>query len=181
MEKNSLVLRYAIYSALFTALYVAGTFIRIPIGPVPIVLTNLFIFLGGLVLPWSWSMASVVLYLLLGAVGLPVFSGGGGPAYFAGPTGGYLAGYLVAVCVISLISRAGKARLPFLILSLTAGILAIYACGVPWLKKVLDLPWHRAALVGMLPFIPGDVIKAAAAAGVFLLFRRVDPNAAYKR
>ena len=181
MEKSALNLRYAIYSALFTALYIAGTFIRIPIGPVPITLTTLFIFLGALTLPWSWGLSSVALYLLLGVLGLPVFAGGGGPAYFAGPTGGYLAGYLAAMCAVNLISRGGKSRLPFIIVALITGILVVYACGVPWLKTALAISWKKAAILGMLPFIPGDAVKAAAALGIFILLKRVDPNAAYTR
>ncbi|TFG65397.1 MAG: biotin transporter BioY [Spirochaetales bacterium] len=171
-------LRYSIFAALFTALYIAGTFVRIPVGPVPIVLTNMFIFLGGLVLPLPWAAASVLLYLLLGTAGLPVFSGGGGPAYFAGPTGGYLIGYLAAVCAVSLVSRIGKRKLPVIIISLAVGIIIIYALGLPWLKFKLDLSWRKALPAGLLPFIPGDVIKAAAAFGAFIIYRRVASHAA---
>jgi len=181
MEKEALSLRGGIYSALFSALYVAGTYIRIPLGPVPIVLTNMFIFLGGLILPWPWAAASAGLYLLLGVVGLPVFSGGGGPAYFAGPTGGYLFGYPAAAACIGLVSKRGGGKRVFPIVSLAAGILLIYACGVPWLKMVLKISWAKAFAAGMLPFIPGDAVKAAAAYGIFLLYKRVLPHATFTR
>ncbi|MGD9200475.1 MAG: biotin transporter BioY, partial [Chitinispirillia bacterium] len=100
MERDTI--RNLIFTALFAALMVMGTYIRIPIGPVPVVLTNFFIFLAGLFLGSWWGMASVGLYLLMGALGLPVFSSGGGIAIFAGPTGGFLVGYLSAVFLCGL-------------------------------------------------------------------------------
>ena len=75
MNQTSLELRKLVYSALFAALIAAGAFITIPIGPVPIVLQNLFVLLAGLLLGAKWGLITVAVYLLAGLVGLPVFAG----------------------------------------------------------------------------------------------------------
>jgi biotin transport system substrate-specific component len=98
-------LRMMVYASLFAALTAVGAFLAIPIGPVPIVLQNMFVYLAG----GRWGLASVGVYLLAGACGLPVFAGGlGGISRFIGPTGGYLIGYLPAVFLIGKISFLKK-------------------------------------------------------------------------
>ena len=166
-------LRMSIYASLLCALTAAGAYLAIPIGPVPIVLANLFIILAGLLLGPRWGLASVALYLFLGALGLPVFAGGaGGIGHFAGPTGGYLLGYLPAVFVVGLISRQphtdaegmqGHVVLGKDIIAATAGSLIVYACGLPWLMAVTKMTLSGAVAAGMLPFLPGDGLKIAAA------------------
>ena len=184
-EVNRETLKYMILTSLMTALMIVGAYIRVPIGPVPFVLTNMFVFLAGLFLGPKWGSASVALYLFLGLVGLPVFSGGGGPGYFAGPTGGYLIGYLGAAAVVGLITprtrvvRGGRGSAPaalFTVLALAAGIIVIYAFGIPWLKLVLDMSWGKALAAGFVPFLLGDVLKAAAAAGVKISVDRFLPH-----
>ena len=97
-------LRMSVFSALFSALIIVGAYLKIPVGPVPIVLANFFVLLAGVLLGPKWGAASVGLYLLLGVVGLPVFAGGGGIAYLTGPTGGFLIGYLPAAFLAGVIS-----------------------------------------------------------------------------
>jgi biotin transport system substrate-specific component len=158
-------LRMVVYSSLMVALTVAGAYIAIRIGPVPIVLQNLFILLTGLLLGWRWGLASVALYLGLGALGLPVFAeGGGGLGHFAGPTGGYLLGYLPAVALVGLISQKGTIFLE--ILALVVGALVVYAAGVPWLMWRLGTGLRRALEVGFFPFLIVDALKIAAAFGI---------------
>ena len=101
-------LQSTVYASLFAALIACGAYlaIPIPISPVPIVLQNLFVLLAGLLLGGRWGLASVGIYLLAGAVGLPVFTGGkGGVAHFFGPTGGYLVGFAASVFVAGLIAH----------------------------------------------------------------------------
>ena len=165
-----------VFSALFTALIIAGSYIRIPIGPVPIVLATLFVLLAGLLQTFRWALASVLLYLLLGAIGLPVFTAGGGIAYFAGPTGGYLIGYLAAALVTNIVST-GRAETKLRdLLAVIAGTLTIYLFGVPWLKVALDFTWRKTLAAGLLPFLIGDGIKAAAAYVAFISLKRGYPE-----
>ena len=159
-------LRLTVFSALFTALIVVGAYLKSPLGPVPIVLANFFVILAGVVLGAKWAAASVGLYLLIGAFGLPVFAGGGGLAYLSGPTGGFLLGYLPAAVVAGVISRRGKDHPVKDAAGLIAGALVIYAIGVPWLKNSLDMSWTKSLAVGMIPFLIGDGIKIAVAFAV---------------
>ena len=104
-----------------------------------------------------------------GAVGLPVFSGGGGGlGHLAGPTGGYLIGYLPAVVLIGWI---GRGVMLFDVLALLIGTCVIYACGVFWLVAVRGNPPAAALSMGVLPFLPGDALKVAAALSISRLAR----------
>ncbi len=156
-------LQMTVYSSLMAALIAVGAFIAVPIGPVPIVLQNMFVMLAGLLLGTSWGLASVALYLLAGICGLPVFSGGGaGLAHIFGPTGGYLLGYLPAVLTIGLVSEKATSMLPKLI-ALLVGAAFVYLFGVTWLKIATGMSFQKALTVGMLPFLVGDAIKIVAA------------------
>ncbi len=158
-------LKMTVYTALFVALISIGAFIAIPIGPVPIVLQNMFVLLAALLLGPVWGLACVGIYLLIGLAGLPVFSAGrSGIGQLFGPTGGYLLGYLPAVFVTAGISKAFGKKLPGDIVAMIVGSLIVYAAGVPWLKVVTYMPFEKALTVGMYPFIPGDIIKIIAAA-----------------
>ena len=164
MEASSQQLKRMVYAALMAALTAAGAYIAIPLGPVPIVLQNLFIMLAGLLLGGRWGLISVAVYLLAGAVGLPVFAGGtGGVGKFVGPTGGYLLGFGAAAYLIGIISESGRGRVTIDVLAMVAGTLIIYAFGVSWLKVVTGISFSKALTVGMLPFLIGDALKIAAA------------------
>ncbi len=164
MERSKL--RSMALASLMAALTAVGAYISIPVGPVPIALQNMFVLLAGLLLGPAWGTASVLLYLFLGAAGLPVFTGGGGGlAHFAGPTGGYLLGYLPAVAVTGAISRAGKS--PFAdAAAAVLGDLLDYAAGVPWLMLATHMSVGKAVTAGFAVFIPGDALKIAAAVAV---------------
>ena len=156
--------RPVVYSALFIALISVGAFIAIPVGPVPIVLQNMFVLLAGLILPPAWAAGCVAVYLLMGFAGLPVFAGGtSGIGKVFGPTGGYLLAYLPAAFVSSVISGPDGKRLVRDIAAIIAGMAVIYGLGVPWLKYVLALSWEKTLTVGLYPFLIGAVIKMAAA------------------
>src|SRR4030067_297492 len=102
-------LRFTVLASLMAALTAVGAYIHIPIGPVPIVLSGLFVLLSGLLLGSRWGLISILVYLLVGAIGIPVFAGGkGGFAHFFGPTGGYLFGYALAAWVTGLISEHSR-------------------------------------------------------------------------
>lgn len=171
---SSTSLRMTVYASLMAALTAAGAYLSIPIGPVPIVLQNLFIFLSGLLLGPVWGTVSVGVYLLSGILGLPVFAGGiGGIGRFAGPTGGYLLGFLPAVCVIGFISNVSKTNVVRDLLAMICGSLIIYACGLSWLKILTNMTLGKTLAVGMYPFLPGDALKMAAAVPIAKALRPV--------
>ena len=171
-------LHQTVYASLFAALIAAGAFLAVPIGPVPIVLQNMFVLLTGLLLGPRWGLAGVGVYLLAGAVGLPVFAGGtGGIGRLLGPTGGYLLAYLPAVWIVGLVSGRTQGRIIGDVAAMVLGTLIIYGMGVPYLKVVTGMPWSKAVAVGMLPFLIGDGVKIAAAA---VIARTLRPMTAEK-
>jgi len=157
-------LRMVVLTSLMAALMAVGSYIHVPIGPVPIVLTNLFVLLSGLLLGSRWGIASAGLYLLVGAIGMPVFYGGkGGVAHLLGPTGGYLFGFSLSAWITGFISERFRHSMTGRVTAVLIGSLIIYGLGVPWLKMITKMPWSKAWMVGMIPFLPGDALKAAVA------------------
>jgi biotin transport system substrate-specific component len=154
-----------VWTALMAALIGAGAYLIVPIGPVPVSMQPFFIFLAGYLLGPRRAVLAMGLYLLAGTIGLPVFSGGkSGLAHLIGPTGGYLFGFLATALLCGL-ARTADGRLPWTrgLGAGLAGVGAAYVAGAAWLKTVLDLTWTKAAAVGILPFIPWDIIKVVAA------------------
>ena len=166
-------LRWMVLASLMAALTAVGAYIHVPIGPVPIVLSTLFVLLAGLLLGSRWGSASMALYLLVGAIGIPVFAGGkGGFAHFFGPTGGYLLGYVLASWITGFISEHSRGLLIPDIFAVVLGSLAIYSLGIPGLKLITQMSWTKTFMVGMVPFLIGDAIKASVAV---ILARSVRP------
>ena len=166
-------LRRIIIIALFASLMVAGAYIAVPIGPVPITMQTAFVLLSGILAGRGIALASVAIYLTIGAIGLPVFSGGiGGFGHFVGPTGGFLLSWLIAAPLAGFFSDLGfrkdpgekvtRRQLLWIILGSVAGTVVLYLVGIPFLKMVLDLPWSKALAIGLIPFIPGDLVKLVA-------------------
>ena len=163
-----------VYASLLAALMAVGAYLAIPIGPVPIVLQNMFVFLAGLLLGSRWSLASVGVYLLTGALGLPVFAGGlGGIGRIIGPTGGYLIGYLPAVFIVGHIAGTRVKSIGYDVLAMVCGTVVLYACGVSWLKLLTGMDWFKTLTVGMYPFLIGDALKIAVAALIARALRPV--------
>ena len=171
--QESYDLHKLVLASLMAALIAVGGYIAVPIGPVPIVLQNLFVLVAALLLGSRWGSAAVAVYLLAGACGLPVFAGGGGGiGHLFGPRGGYLFGFLLAAFVVGKISEL-SGRSPLVeIVGMIIGSLLIYAVGVPWLKTILGFDYGKALAVGMYPFIIGDILKIVAA---FVIVKSVRP------
>ena len=154
------------------ALALASQFaLPLPGTPVPLTLQPLVIVLAGLVIgPVDAAMAMVV-YLGLGAAGLPVFQPIGAPgiARLLGPTGGYLLAYPVAAAVAGWLG-AGRESFTTRALAAMAGILVLYVGGIAQLA-VITGSVATAALVGALPFVAADAVKALVAAGIAGRFR----------
>jgi len=161
----------------FAVMTALGAYVRIPLPwtPVPITLQTLFVSLAGATLGPILGPASQGLYLAAGAAGVPLFAGGlGGLAYLlGGPTTGYLLGFVPAtVCTGWLIRRREAPEILWTLLSVAAGTLAVYACGIAWLVWSLNLPLATALAQGLLPFLLGDAVKLCAAAGLVRGARR---------
>ncbi len=149
------------YSAAFIGLITLGSWISIPWIPVPFTLQTLFVLLAGTVMKRS-AVIPVCLYLILGALGLPLFHNGiAGIGVFLGPTGGYLAGFAGAALVTGLAYE--QPYRPVRVLGLVLATFVIYASGISWLMYSLDRDLLFAFSFGVLPFIAGDALKAGAA------------------
>jgi biotin transport system substrate-specific component len=149
------------YSAAFIALITLGSWISVPWIPVPFTLQTLFVLLAGAVMKRS-AVIPVSLYLLLGALGLPLFHNGiAGIGVLLGPTGGYLIGFAGAALITGLAYELPSR--PIHICGLALATLVIYAFGISWLMYSLDRPFLPVFLAGVLPFLAGDAIKAGAA------------------
>jgi biotin transport system substrate-specific component len=135
--------------------------------PVPITLQTFAVLLLGLVLSPSAAALSLVLYLAEGFAGLPVFSphGPAGFLHLLGPTGGYLLSYPLAAALTSLLRRRFTPGLGGALVSAASGSLLILLCGAAWFAVLTHEPARVAVGLSVLPFIPGDILKVAAAAG----------------
>ncbi len=173
--------RDMVTAALLAAMIAGTAWINIQIGPVPFTLQTTFVLLAGLLLRPGWAAASMGIYLLLGAVGLPVFAGGqGGFQALLGPTGGFLLAFPVAAWVLSMVRSladraawSGRVRLAADIAGVIAAEVVIYAVGVPWLMASLGMDISKALAVAMLPFLIPDAVKAIIALVVVSAVRRV--------
>ena len=149
-----------IYSALFAALIIVLGFISIPIGPVPISGINLGVMLAGAVLSPRQAIYSILIVILLGAAGLPVFSGfTGGIGVLLGPRGGYYLGFLLGVGIISLLRGNNDNIFRLFAAIFVGGILIDYIVAIPWLLFITQMHLKQAIWLGMLPFLPGDILK----------------------
>lgn len=158
-------------AALVAALTAALAQVSIPIPglPAPVSFQPFGVYAAGLLLGARWGGFSMLLYLLTGLAGVPVFANGGaGLGYVLGPTGGYLAGYLVAAVCIGLVAHGGlDVRPPSSVpawrqtLALGVGIVVIYALGVPWLAETTDLSLSGTATLPLdVPFVDVPVVDA---------------------
>lgn len=151
--------------ALLAALLCVSSYIsiRLPISTVPITAQTLVINMIALLLLPKKAGLTVLIWILLGAVGLPVFSNGtAGFGILAGATGGYIFGYLAAAILISLI-RGKKNKWLRNLIAVLIGIPMIYAVGLPWMKAITGITWQAALVSGMAIFLPGDIVKCVLA------------------
>lgn len=163
-------------TALFAALMGAFAYVSFPypLSPAPVTLQVLGVFLAGLFLGPLWGGVAMVLYLLAGALGAPVFAGGNaGIGVLLGPTGGYLLSYPVAAAVVGVIAHGGvepnplvDASVPRMVGSMALSVVVIYGIGVPYMWYALDMSIRTAVVVGALVFVPAELAKMAAAVGI---------------
>lgn len=150
--------------AVMTALMCVLGPISIPIGPVPITPVLVVMFLTVYVLGTKRAAIATLLYILIGLVGVPVFSSfSAGPSKLFGPTGGYIIAYIpmVLLCGFLLSKCRGKVIPEFL--SMVVSLVLLYAVGTIWLMLLANMTFMAALAAGVLPFIIIDILKIAAA------------------
>lgn len=148
--------------ALMTAItcILAPLSIPLPISPVPITLTNLVLYFSIYLLGWKNATISYVIYLLLGIVGLPVFSGfSGGLGKVAGPTGGYLVGFLFITVLSGIIVEKFEQNRLMCVVGIVIGLAICYILGTLWLAVQMDMTFVAALSIGVLPYLLGDAVK----------------------
>lgn len=165
---------YMALCGLFAALTAVCSYIFIPLGftPVPVNLATLAVFLAGGLLGCRYGTISLVVYTLLGAAGVPVFSEfRGGLSVLAGPTGGYIIGYIAAALIIGLLldrwlvgSKSKKTELLLCVIAMIAGTLACYTLGTLWFIISTHTGVWASLTMCVIPFLPGDALKIAAGA-----------------
>lgn len=159
------------YISLFATLIAVAGYIAIPLpfSTVPVTAQSLAVMLAGGLLPPVHSATSVLVFLLMGAIGIPVFAGGtAGLGIIAGKTGGYLIGFLAGAVLISALKGKKPGFIRLLAVNTAGGILLVYIFGVLWLNYVTGIGIAKSAVFGALPFLPGDAVKVAVAALVTL-------------
>ena len=141
--------------------------LKIPFYPVPLTMQTFMVLGIGMVYGWKLGASTVLLYLLAGALGMPVFAGtpekGLGLAYMMGPTGGYLLGFVMAALTTGYLAQRGwDRRMSTTFLAMLAGNMVIYIPGLIWLGAIVG--WDKPVLEwGMFPFLWGDLAKIALA------------------
>ena len=150
-------------------------------SPVPLTLQTFAVLLLGLLLPPRLAAATLLAYLAEGAAGLPFFAPSpatGGLAHLLGPTGGYLLAYPAAALLTSWLARRGQRKFTRSLVSAFVGSLVILACGSLWLATLTHAPLRSIFTLAVLPFLPGDALKVAAAATASAAIQRLRRKAA---
>ncbi len=154
--------------ALFSALMVVSGFLRIPLPPTAITLQLQVALLSGLLLGGEWGCISVLTYAALGLLGLPVFAGGGGFSYLLQPTFGYILGFAVAAFACGKLSNKAKKSVKEMIISLSVGLLIVYAIGLLYAAIILTVYLGQTITLGefllvyALWTLPKDVLLTVA-------------------
>lgn len=172
MTKEKLKLRSMIITALFAAIIGVLAQITIPLPLVPITGQTLAIGLAATILGSRYGTLSAILYLVIGAVGVPVFAEfSGGISKIFGPTGGYLVGFIPATFLIGFYLE--KTRFTFIhaLIANIIGMIVTLVFGTAWLKVSADLTWTAAIAGGLTPFLIVGVVKAALAAWIGIIVR----------
>lgn len=152
------------FVAMFSALIAVCSIISIPIGEVPITLQTFAVCLAAAMLGWKRGTLSVFIYVLLGAVGVPVFAGmSGGIGILAGPTGGYIIGFIPAALIIGLAADKRERKALPLTISMVVGVLVCYAIGTVWFMVVTGMGIGESLMLCVVPFLIPDGVKIALA------------------
>ena len=145
--------------------------VQVPFWPVPMTMQTFVVFLIGMSYGWKLSFFTLFVYIIEGALGLPVFATGAGLAYLMGPTAGYIYGMLLAAIVIGFLSEKGFSNTYFMsLISLLIGSVVIFTLGVGYLGSIIG--YDKAINFGLLPFIPSELFKLALAVALIPLLSK---------
>lgn len=162
---KSQVLHKAAAVGLGVVILTLASKVQVPFWPVPMTLQTLAVLMIAATSGLRLGAGTVLAWLGLGALGAPVFATGAGLAYMAGPTGGYLAGFLLAAVIVGHLADKGHGRSTVSALGvLLLGLVAIYALGLGWLAMMIGA--QKAIAAGFLPFVPAEVLKLALGATI---------------
>lgn len=158
--KERFTVRQLTVIGLMTAVTCILAPLSLPIGPVPISLTNLAIYFSLYVLGMKKGTISYLIYLLIGFIGVPVFSGfTSGPEKLFGPTGGYLIGFLPMSLIAGVVIDRFVSSKIICFLGMVTGTVVCYGFGTAWLAFQAHLDWKAALFAGVIPFLVGDLAK----------------------
>jgi biotin transport system substrate-specific component len=169
--RKKLGIRDIIYSSLMAAVtsILGYLVIPLPFTPIPITGQSLAVMIAGCVLTPAQAALSMLIFLLLGCAGIPVFSGGrSGIGIIVGKSGGYFLGYLIGVVIISVLSHRKQSFVNMFLACVLGGIVIVHFLGAGWLGFITNVGIKKAFVLGSLPFIPGDLLKAVVAAFISL-------------
>ena len=169
IKGNLFSVRSLVFTALFAALICVAAPYSVQVGPIPITLATFAIYLAGAILGGKRGMIAVAVYIMLGAVGLPVFSNfQGGFGVLFGPTGGYIIGYIPLVLITGVFAEMNTKinRAVITVIGMVLATAALYAFGTVWFMIVSGKDLITALSLCALPFIPGDAIKIACVTAV---------------
>ncbi len=162
-----------VFTALFAAIICIASPFTIPIGPVPLSLATLAIYIAASVLNWKYGTLAVILYILIGMVGLPVFSGfSGGVQKLVGPTGGFIIGYIPCALIIGLIVDKFELKKWAYPVSMVLGSILLYLCGTAWFIVVTKMTLAKTLMLCVVPFLIGDAVKIILASVISPILRK---------
>ncbi len=165
--------RYLTLCALFAALCAVCSQIAIPLPMVPINLALFAVHLSGALLGVRYGTLSMIIYLVLGLIGIPVFQGfKAGPSVLFGPTGGYIIGYFAAAATAGFTASRFGYRFYPLCIGMVIGVILCYTIGTVWFIIIMHTNVLESLSLCVFPFLPGDIIKILLAA---LLAKRLHP------
>ena len=170
--------RDLIYCALFAALTAIGAFLHFQFMHATITLQCFFTAMAGCLLGPVWGPVSQAVYVALGLIGLPIFTQGGGLTYLLQPTCGFLIGLIPAAWVIGLLTARRPPHPIRTAMACLAGLTVLYAVGLPYMAVILNqymgkaMDFSAILWAGMLPFLPGDMLKIAVTAALAPLLQK---------
>ena len=172
MEKKSSIYKIALIGVMAAITCIIGP-LSIPIGLVPISLTNLIILITVIILGWKMGTISCLIYLLIGYVGLPVFSGfTSGPHRLLGPTGGYLIGFIFLALISGIFVDNFRGKIYMYIIGMILGTIVLYVFGTVWFAYQQHISIHAAVAICVFPYIPFDIAKIVCAVIIGPIIRK---------